>query len=132
MSFQIKKFQIPKILSTWVSAASKCQQNFKILQLAWTLVTNKFWTKCLRCLIFAKTIVFHSYLMEITTFISIWLQLNHHGSSNLLKNFNKLNFLDFPKKLKFLFLVNLHHSLEHYEARKVEEPIWSEKWGITA
>ena len=25
--------------------------------------------------------------------------------------------------MKFLFLVNLHHFVEHYEARKDEEPI---------
>ena len=27
------------------------------------------------------------------------------------------------KKMKCLFLVNLHHFMEHYEARKDEEPI---------
>ena len=31
--------------------------------------------------------------------------------------------MDFSKKLKFLFLVNLHYYVEHYEARKDEEPI---------
>ena len=31
--------------------------------------------------------------MEITTSISIWLQLNHNGSSNLFEKFSKLNFL---------------------------------------
>ena len=45
--------------------------------------------------------------------------------------------MDFSKKKKkkknltFLFLVNLHHFVEHYEARKDEKPIWSEKWDIT-
>ena len=114
MSFQIKKIEIPKILSTWVFAASKYQQNFKILQLAWTLTPNQFWTKCLRCLIVAQEIVFHSYFMEITSFIFIWLQLNHYGSSNLLKNFSKLiflailsyiQFLTFLKKWNFYFLL---------------------------
>ena len=27
------------------------------------------------------------------------------------------------KKMKFLFLVNLHHFIEHYEARKNEESV---------
>ena len=31
--------------------------------------------------------------------------------------------MEFSEKLKFLFLVNLHHFIEHYEARKNEEPI---------
>ena len=31
--------------------------------------------------------------------------------------------MDFFKKLKFLFLVNLHHFVEHHEAKKDEEPI---------
>ena len=31
--------------------------------------------------------------------------------------------MDFFKKLKFLYSVNLHHFVEHYEARKDEEPI---------
>ena len=31
--------------------------------------------------------------------------------------------MDFSKKLKFLFLVNLHHFVEHYETRKDEESI---------
>ena len=31
--------------------------------------------------------------------------------------------MDFSKKLKFLFLVNLNYFVEHYEARKDEEPI---------
>ena len=29
----------------------------------------------------------------------------------------------FLKKIKFLFVVNLNHFVEHYEARKDEEPI---------
>ena len=31
--------------------------------------------------------------------------------------------MDFLKKLKFLFLVNLHHFVEHYETRKIGEAI---------
>ena len=31
--------------------------------------------------------------------------------------------MDFFKKLKFLFLVNLHDFVEHHEGRKDEEPI---------
>ena len=31
--------------------------------------------------------------------------------------------MDFPKKINFFFLVNRHHFIEHYEARKDEEPI---------
>ena len=81
-----------------------------------------------------RVIVFHPVFMEIATFISIGLQLGHSGSSNLRKIFSKLNLLAilsyhyaFSKKLKFLFLVNLHHFIEHYEARKDEEPICSAK-----
>ena len=128
-------------MPTWVFVVSKCWQNFKILQLAWTLAPNTFWMKCLRCLIFAQTIVLHPYFMKITTSISIWLQLNHNG--RLKKKLNGpflwmgLNCLkagatsrrhfaqiclkksanwifcqiDFSKKLKFLSLVNLHHFL---------------------
>ena len=40
--------------------------------------------------------------------------------------------MDFSKNWKFVFLVNLHNFVEHYEALKKEEPIWSEKWDITA
>ena len=86
LTFQIKKNQISKILSVWVFVAPKCQQSFKILLLVWTLRPNKFWTKCLRCLIFAQTIVFHSYFMEETTLISIWLQGQSH-SSKLFKGY---------------------------------------------
>ena len=35
--------------------------------------------------------------------------------------------MDFSKKLKFLFLVNLKHLIEHYDARNDEEPNLSEK-----
>ena len=45
--------------------------------------------KRLRLLIFAQTILLHSYIMEITTLIYIWLQLSHNGSSKLLKIFIK-------------------------------------------
>ena len=31
--------------------------------------------------------------------------------------------MEFSKKLILLFLVNLHHFAEHYEAREDEEPI---------
>ena len=31
--------------------------------------------------------------------------------------------MEFSEKLKFLFLVNLYHFIEHYEAGKNEEPI---------
>ena len=40
--------------------------------------------------------------------------------------------MSFSKKMKCLFLVNLHHFIEHYEARNNEEPIWSGKWDIRA
>ena len=46
--FSDKKNKILKSLPTWVFVAPKCWQNFKILQLAWTLTPNKFWTKCLK------------------------------------------------------------------------------------
>ena len=35
----------------------------------------------------------------------------------------KLPLWIFFKKLKFLFLLNLYHFAEHYEARKTKEPI---------
>ena len=35
--------------------------------------------------------------------------------------------MDFSKKLQLLFLVNLHHFFDQYEAIKDEEPIWSGK-----
>ena len=34
-----------------------------------------------------------------------------------------VHYLDFSKKPKILFLVNLHHFHEHYEAIKDEEPM---------
>ena len=40
--------------------------------------------------------------------------------------------MDFSKKFKFLFLVNLPHFIEYYEIRKDEERIWSGKWDIRA
>ena len=90
LSFQMKKKnQIPKILPVWVFVALRHQQNFEILHLLSSLIPTKFWTKCLRCLIFAQTIVFHTYFMEITTLISIWLQLSHNGWSKLLQIFIK-------------------------------------------
>ena len=75
LSFQIKQNLNSKNFVHMGFCGPKCRQNFNILQLAWSLTPNKFWTKYLRCL------------------ISIWLQLNHNGSWNLLKNFSKLNFL---------------------------------------
>ena len=63
-------------------------QNFEILQLTWTLTPNKFWTKCLM-----PDFQPNNSIPPITTFIFIWLQLNHNGSLNLLKNFSQLNFL---------------------------------------
>ena len=134
LSLQIKKISNFKILSSWVFVAPNCQ-GFKILWLVWTLTPNKFWTKCLKCLIFTQTIAFHPYFIDMTSFISIWLQLNHNGSSNLLKNYSKLNFLGILSYhygfLFLFFLVNLHHFVEHYGARKDEEPIWSGKWDKT-
>ena len=62
-------------------------------------------------MIFAKAIAFHPFLMAITTSI-------------FFGNF-KLSLGIFQNKFKFWFLVNLHHSLEHYEAWKDEEPFWS-------
>ena len=129
LSFQIKKIQIPKIFVMWFFVAPNFQQNFEILLLLWTLTTNKFWTKCLRCLTLAQTIIFHPYFMEMTTLMSILLQLSHNGSSKLLKMFSKSFFFFgnfklllwfFQKILKSLFLVNLHHFIQHYEARKMK------------
>ena len=95
LSFQIKKNQIWKILSTWVFVAPKCQQCFKILQLVWTLTPNKFSAKLFWCRIFAQTIVFHLCFMEITTLISASLQVRHNRSSKLLKIFIKSTFWQF-------------------------------------
>ena len=87
LTFQIKKN------SMWIFVSLKCQQDFEILLVVWTLKLYKFWIQCHRCLILEQIIVFHTYFMEITALIFIWLQLNRNGSSTLLKNFNKLNFL---------------------------------------
>ena len=62
LSFQIKQNLNSKNFVHMGFCGPKCWQNFNILQLAWSLTPNKFWTKYLRCL------------------ISIWLQLNHNGS----------------------------------------------------
>ena len=108
-----------------------CQQNFEILLQVWILTPNTSSTKCPRCMTFTQAIVFQPYFMKITTSISIWLQLSHNGSSKLLKNFSKSSFFgNFKLPLwifqnKLWFLVNLHHSLEHYEAWKEEASIWS-------
>ena len=40
--------------------------------------------------------------------------------------------MDFPKKLKFVFLVNLYHFIEHYEVKNYEVAIWSGIWDIIA
>ena len=127
---QIRKIDTPKILPMWVFVAQKCQQNVEILQLVWTLTPNKFWTKCLRCLIFTQKIVFHPYFREITTSISICLQLNHNGCSNLLLNL--LAILATNMELFYKKLVNVHHFVEHYEIGQDEELIWSGKWNIRA
>ena len=127
--FPDKKTQIPKILSTWIFVA-QCQQNFEILELVWNLTPNTFWRKCLRCLIFAQTIVFHQHCMKITSLISIWLQLSHNGSSKLFKIFIKSVLLailschdGFLKKNEiFIFSVNLCNFIEYYEPRKDEVP----------
>ena len=84
-----KKSQIPKILSIWLFAALKCQQISEIFQSLLTLTLDKFWTKYLRWLIFAQAIVFCPNFMEITTSISIWLQLTYNGSLKLLRIFIK-------------------------------------------
>ena len=89
LPFQITKNQIPKILSIWLFAALKCQQISEIFQSLLTLALDKFWTKCVRWLIFAQTIVFCPQFMEITTLISIWLQLTYNGRLKLLKIFIK-------------------------------------------
>ena len=81
-----------------------------------------------------------SAFYEKKFFESIWLQVSSNGSSKLVKTFIKttcfaiLNYhYGFKKKTpKFLFLVKLHHFVEHYEARKGEGPIWSKNWDITA
>ena len=57
--FSYKRKFKSQIFAYICSIRPKCRQNFKILQLAWTLTPNKFWTKCIRCLIFTQT-VFHS------------------------------------------------------------------------
>ena len=61
--------------------------------------------------------------MEITTTMQL-MQLGNNISSKLLKNVSKSIFLGnfkvplaiFQNNFEFWFLVNLHHSLEHYEA----------------
>ena len=85
-SFQLKKKQLPKILPMRDFVPLK---SFEILQLVWILTPNK---SCPRCMILPQAIVFHPYFIEITSFISIWLQFRHYGSTKLLKNF-KSNFL---------------------------------------
>ena len=133
--FSFKKIQVPKNLPTWVFVAPKCWQNFEILQLVWTLTPNKSWTKCLRCLISMQAAVFHPHFRKTTILISIWLQLNHNCSSNLLKKLSKLNFfLQFSATIWILkkYIINLHHFVEYYEARKGKEHVWSKKWSITA
>ena len=79
-----KKTKISKMLFTWVFV--------NILRFcSWYGLStpNKIWTKCLGCLISAQTIVFYQNFIEITTLISIWLQLRHNGSSRMLKIFIK-------------------------------------------
>ena len=70
--------------------------------------------------------MFHPYFTEITTSISIQLQQSNNVTSKLLKNFSKSIFFGnfklplgiFQNKFEFWFLVNLHHSIEHYEVWK--------------
>ena len=90
--FSDKKNQIPKILPMWVFVPLKCRQNFEIL-LVWILTPHTFQKKCPWCMTFAQAIVFQSYFIEITTLISIGLQLSHNSSSKFLKNFSKSRFL---------------------------------------
>ena len=59
------------------------------------------------------------YFMEIITSISIWLQLTNNISSLAQLGFFKIN-LNFD-----FYLICSYRSLEHYEAWKDEEPIWS-------
>ena len=103
-----KKNKISKMLFTWVFV--------NILRFcSWYGLStpNKIWTKCLGCLISAQTIVFYQNFIEITTLISIWLQLRHNGSSRMLKIFIKsillailrYHYRVFKKKRKILFLV---------------------------
>ena len=107
LSFQIKKFKFQKFCPRgflWPKSVNK-------MKLVWTLTPNKFWIKCLRCLVFAQTIVFNQYFMETTTLISIWLQLSHNGGSKLLKIFIKsisltilsYHYRFFKKKKSFYF-----------------------------
>ena len=121
LSFQIKKIQIPKILSTWIFVAQSVN---KILR------SCSWYGICLRCLIFAQTIVFHQHCMKITSLISIWLQLSHNGSSKLFKIFIKSILLailschdGFFKKDEIVIVsVNLCNFIEYYEPRKDEVP----------
>ena len=70
LSFSDKKKSNPKILPAWVFVPPKCQQNFDVLQLVWTLIPKNFWIKSLRCLIFALTIVFHLQWIEFLEILS--------------------------------------------------------------
>ena len=66
LSFQIKRnsnLNCPRGF-LWPFAVPKCQQNFEILQLIWTVTPNKLQAKCLTCLIFAQTTVFHQFCYE--------------------------------------------------------------------
>ena len=76
----------------WVFVPLKCRQNFEIL-LVWILTSHTFQKKCPWCMTFAQAIVFQSYFIEITTLISIGLQLSHNSGSKFLKNFSKSRFL---------------------------------------
>ena len=78
---QIRKTDTPKILPMWVFVAQKCQQNVEILHLVWTLTPNKFWTKCLRCLIFTQK----QYSTHILWKSPLQYPSVCNGCSNLLK-----------------------------------------------
>ena len=70
--------------------------------------------------------------MEITFFISIWLQVSHNDSSKLLKIFIKSKIFTILRyhygffiKTEIFIFVNPHHFVEYYEDWKDEESIWS-------
>ena len=104
----------------WIFVPLQNQQNFKILLLVW--IMSQTYDSCPS-----------NSVPPITTSISIWLQLSNKVTQNCLKisvnqffwQLYKLPLEIFQNKFKFWYLVNMHHSLKHYEAWKDEEPIWS-------
>ena len=91
LSFSNKKIQVPKILPTWVFVNLKCQQNFEILQLVWTLAPNTFWIMFQILDFCPNNSIAHIFYGNNHLFI--FLQLSHNGCSNLPKTFIKLYFL---------------------------------------